>query len=182
MDRPLRRDARRNRDALVTAAREVLAERGIDAPLEAVAKRAGVAIGTLYRHFPERGDLVDALLEEKVSAWTGLARRSLEAEDAWDGLVRFLEETCETQARDRAFTELVCLSHQDDRSEMSDLVERLMERARSAGALRADIGPIDLAYFMMANSRVAEADPGQWRRHFRLMLDALRPPAPPPGG
>ncbi|MEV0385226.1 helix-turn-helix domain-containing protein [Nonomuraea sp. NPDC050643] len=175
MDRPLRRDARRNRDALVAAAREVLAERGIEAPLEAVAKRAGVAIGTLYRHFPERGDLIDTLLEEKVSAWAGLARRSLEAGDAWEGLVRFLEETCDLQARDRAFTELVCLSHLDERSEVNGLVARLVDRAQRAGALRGDVGPIDLAYFMMAVSRVAEADPGGWRRHFRLMLDALRP-------
>ncbi|MGN9845538.1 TetR/AcrR family transcriptional regulator [Nonomuraea sp. H19] len=134
--RPLRRDAQRNRDALVDAARQVLAERGVDAPLEAVAKRAGVAIGTLYRHFPERGDLIDAILDEKVTAWTELARQALAVDDAWEGLVRFLEETCELQAKDRAFTEL--------------------------------------AYFLMANSRVAEADPEQWRRHFRLMLDALR--------
>ncbi|MEV4013191.1 helix-turn-helix domain-containing protein [Nonomuraea angiospora] len=171
----IRRDAQRNRDALVAAAREVLAERGVEAPLEAVAKRAGVAIGTLYRHFPERGDLIDALLDEKVSDWAELARQALEEPDAWEGLVRFLERTCELQARDRAFTELVCLAHRSDESEVNRLIVRLVERARRAGALRADVGPIDLAFFMMASSRVAEADPERWRRHFTLSLDALRP-------
>ncbi|MBB5785318.1 TetR/AcrR family transcriptional regulator [Nonomuraea jabiensis] len=170
----IRRDAQRNRDALVEAAREVLAERGVEAPLEAVARRAGVAIGTLYRHFPERGDLIDALLDEKVSGWAELARQALEAPDAWEGLVRFLERTCELQARDRAFTELVCLAHRSDESEVNRLIARLVERAQRAGALRADVGSIDLAFFMMANSRVAEADPERWRRHFTLSLDALR--------
>ncbi|TDC97433.1 TetR/AcrR family transcriptional regulator [Nonomuraea deserti] len=72
----------------------MLAERGIDAPLEAVAKQAGVAIGTLCRHFPERGDLIDAILDEKTAGWAELARQALSADDAWEGLVRFLERTC----------------------------------------------------------------------------------------
>ncbi|MFC7100401.1 TetR/AcrR family transcriptional regulator [Nonomuraea rubra] len=133
MDRPLRRDAQRNRDALVAAAEQVLAERGLQAPLEVVAKRAGVAIGTLYRHFPERGDLIDAILAGKVAAWTELARQSLEVGDAWEGLVCFLERTCELQARDRAFTELACLAHLDVGAEVNGLVERLVQRAQREG-------------------------------------------------
>jgi AcrR family transcriptional regulator len=182
MERPLRRDARRNRDALMKAARQVLAERGVDAPLEAVAKRAGVAIGTLYRHFPERGDLVDAILDEKVAGWAELAGQALACDDPWEGLVLFLERSCELQARDRAFSELACLSHQDDRSEVNRLVYQLVERAQQAGALRLDVGPVDLAFFMMANSKVAEQAPGQWRRHFTLMLDALRADRPKSAG
>ncbi|MEV0619096.1 helix-turn-helix domain-containing protein [Nonomuraea sp. NPDC050404] len=174
MDRPLRRDAQRNRDALVAAAKEVLAERGLQAPLDAVAKRAGLAIGTLYRHFPERGDLIDEIMDGKVTRWAELAGKALEAEDAWEGLVRFLEHTCEMQARDRAFTELACLVHLEDKAEVRGMVERLVERAQRAGALRADIDHTDLALFVMANSRVAEVAPGQWRRHFHLMIDALR--------
>lgn len=170
----IRRDAQRNRESLVAAAHEVLAERGVDAPLEAVARRAGVAIGTLYRHFPQRGDLVDAILEEKTRAWADLARESLAADDPWRGLAGFLERTCELQAADRAFTELACLSHQDDGAEINELIQRLVARAQGAGVLRADVGPLDLAFFMMANSRVAEAAPSQWRRHFTLMLDALK--------
>jgi AcrR family transcriptional regulator len=170
----MRRDAQRNRDALVAAAREVLAERGVDAPLEAVAKRAGVAIGTLYRHFPERGDLVDAILEQKMRDWAELAKASLAAEDPWQGLAGFLERTCELQAADRAFTELACMSHQGEHVEINRLIYRLVERAQAAGALRLDVGPLDLAFFMMANARVAEVDPSQWRRHFTLMLDALK--------
>uniref|UniRef100_UPI001C600E60 TetR/AcrR family transcriptional regulator n=1 Tax=Nonomuraea rhizosphaerae TaxID=2665663 RepID=UPI001C600E60 len=172
--RMMRRDAQRNRDALVAPARAVLAERGVDAPLEAVAKRAGVAIGTLYRHFPERGDLVDAILDEKMRDWAELAERSLAAEDPWEGLAGFLERTCELQAADRAFTELSCASHQDERAAINRMIYQLVERAQAAGALRLDVGPLDLALFMMANSKVAEADPRQWRRHFSLMIDALR--------
>jgi hypothetical protein len=115
-----------------------------------------------------------------VADWTELARKAQAAEDAWAGLVDFLERTCELQARDRAFTELVCLAHQTDRTEINRLIHQLVERAQQAGALRNDVGPIDLAFFMMANSRVAEAEPEQWRRHFTLMLDALR--AAPRGG
>ncbi|GAA2215764.1 hypothetical protein GCM10009850_112320 [Nonomuraea monospora] len=113
-----------------------------------------------------------------MTAWTELAKESLAAPDAWEGLVGFLERTCELQARDRAFTELACHSHLDAGAEVNGLIERLVERAQREGVLRADVGPTDLAFFVMANSRVAEADPGQWRRHFHLMLDALRATRP----
>ncbi|MFI6326376.1 TetR/AcrR family transcriptional regulator [Nonomuraea sp. NPDC050556] len=173
----MRRDAQRNRDALVAAARQELAERGMDAPLEAVARRAGVAIGTLYRHFPERADLMDAILAEKLASWTRMARSALEQPSPWDALVFFLERTCEQQSTDRALTQLACVTDSEslDRTEISQVIELLLERARAAGVVRADLDTTDLAYFVLANSRVAEADPSAWRRHFDLSLGSLRP-------
>src|SRR6185436_13456757 len=95
--RPLRKDAQRNRAALLDAARLVFAQEGLDAALEGIARRAGVAIGTLYRHFPTRMDLVGAVIVEKKRAWIEAAEAATKMEPAWDGLVFFLERVCELQ-------------------------------------------------------------------------------------
>src|SRR3712207_594077 len=87
--RPARRDAQRNREALLAAARMVLAERGVGAPLEAVAQRAGVAIGTLYRHFPVRAALIDTILTEKRQTWIEIGSHALAVEDPWAGFVYY---------------------------------------------------------------------------------------------
>src|SRR4051812_2790364 len=84
--RPRRRDAQRNRDALLAAARAVFAEHGMQASLEQVAKRAGVAIGTLYNHFPTRLDLVQEVFAGKLATWVAAAEQALTMDDAWDGL------------------------------------------------------------------------------------------------
>src|SRR5687768_4230101 len=89
--RPLRRDAQRNRDSLLAAARAVFAEHGMQASLEQVAKRAGVAIGTLYNHFPARLDLVQEVFAGKLATWVAAAEQALSMDDAWDGLCLFLE-------------------------------------------------------------------------------------------
>src|SRR5215467_14501247 len=95
--RSMRSDARRNRDALLGAARAVFAEHGLDAPLEQVARRAGVAIGTLYRHFPTRVDLVQEIFECKLQAWLDAAERAVAMDDAWAGFTLYVETMCELQ-------------------------------------------------------------------------------------
>src|SRR5262245_63831246 len=107
--RPLRQDAQRNRTALIDAARAVFAQEGIDAPLEGIARRAGLAIGTLYRHFPTRWDLVGAVITEKRRAWIEAAEAAVRMEPAWDGLVFFLDRVCELQAGDRAFDDIASI-------------------------------------------------------------------------
>src|SRR5882757_11505410 len=97
--RPLRADARRNRELLVAAAREVFAARGLDAPLDEIARRAGVSIGTLYNRFPSRVDLVDAALTEPVEASVRIAERALANPDPWQGLVRSEERRVGKECR-----------------------------------------------------------------------------------
>lgn len=182
--RPLRRDAQRNRDALLTAARTCFAEQGMEAPLERVAKRAGLAIGTLYRHFPTRLDLVQAVFADKLNAWREAAERAAVMDDAWEGLCLFLESMCELQSGDRGFNDLAsmrlpetaCLAGAQTR--VHELGVRIVRRAQEQGSLRADLAPEDLAFVIWSHSRITEAThnvaPGIWRRHLYLLLDGFR--------
>src|ERR1700722_7847716 len=105
----LRADAARNRDAIVAVAREVFAEQGLSAPLEEIAAQAGVGIGTLYRRFPTRRDLVGAALDGKAAQYAQAAEQALAASDSWDAFTGFVQRTCELQAADRGLTELLAL-------------------------------------------------------------------------
>jgi len=183
-ERPLRRDAQRNRDALLCAARGAFAEEGLNASLEGVARRAGVAIGTLYRHFPARGDLIEALFGAKLQAWIEAGERALAMPDAWQGFAYYLEKICELQAGDRGFNDLAsmrlplaaCIEQARDRS--YQLSRQIVVRAQEAGSVRPDITPEDLAFLIWAHSRITDATraiaPDAWRRHLGLMLDAFR--------
>ncbi|MEH0424994.1 TetR/AcrR family transcriptional regulator [Streptomyces stelliscabiei] len=193
--RPLRRDAQRNREALLTAARSCFAEQGMEAPLEQVAKRAGVAIGTLYRHFPTRLDLVQATFAGKLAVWREAAEKAVTMDDAWAGLCHFLETMCELQSQDRGFNDLAsirlpesaCLAGAQTR--IRELGVHIVERAQEQGSLRPDLTPEDLAFVIWSHSRVTEAThaiaPDAWRRHLYLLLDGFRTdrahplPAPP---
>ncbi|CAJ62599.1 MULTISPECIES: TetR/AcrR family transcriptional regulator [Frankia] len=188
--RPLRSDARRNREALLAAARTVFAARGVDAPLEAVAQHAGFAIGTLYRHFPTRDALLDVIVDEKLRAWVEFGEQAVARDDAWEGLVAYLEGICALQAVDRAFNDVACGAvlaadgSAPQRRRVADLVDQMLARARQAGVLRADFTVTDLALLVLANAGVAESTrslrPTLWRRHLALALDALRPAAAHP--
>jgi AcrR family transcriptional regulator len=193
--RPLRKDAQRNRAALIDAARSAFAKDGLDAALEGIARQAGLAIGTLYRHFPTRMDLVDAVIVEKKRAWIEAAEAAVAMEPAWDGLVFFLERVCELQAGDRAFNDIASMRFPEAprieaaRKRAFDLSRRIVERAQAEGSLRADITSEDLAFIVWAHTRVSEAthaiDPRAWRRYLALTLYGLRAtaahplPAPP---
>jgi AcrR family transcriptional regulator len=192
---PLRKDAQRNRAALLNAARTVFAEEGLDASLEGIARRAGLAIGTLYRHFPTRMELVAAIVAEKQRAWIKAAEAAVVMEPAWDGLMFFLERTCELQAGDLAFNDIASMRFphapriEAARKRAYDLVRRIVERAQTEGSLRPDITAEDLAFIVWALSRISEAthaiDPNAWRRYLALTLDGFRAtaahplPAPP---
>ncbi|MDA0637442.1 helix-turn-helix domain containing protein [Nonomuraea sp. MCN248] len=102
----MRKDAVHNRERLLKAARELFADRGLDVPLEEVARRAGVSIGTLYNRFPTRDDLVEAVFADRVAAVRELAERALAEDDAWQGFVDFLTGVCELQSVDLGCNEL----------------------------------------------------------------------------
>lgn len=183
----LRRDALRNRELLVAAGRETFAELGADATLEEVARRAGVGIGTLYRRFPSREALVEAIYEEHVAEVLAAVEEAVAAEDAWAGIVGFLERTLTLQAANLPLRD-VFLSHgaqegriAEQRRRIGPLLEKLVARARAQGSLRDDFTLGDLAFAMWSFAPLFEATasiaPNAWRRHLRIVLDGMRPDA-----
>jgi AcrR family transcriptional regulator len=182
--RPLRRDAQRNREAIVTAARSVFAEHGLEAPLEKVARMAGVAIGTLYRNFPTRLDLIEALFAEKLQDWIKAGEQALAMEDSWEGFAFYLEKMCELQASDRGFNDLASMRFPDARhtvetqARIYDLSRRIVRRAHDSAVLRADVTAEDLAFLIWSQARIIQATrtvaPRAWRRYLGLILDAFR--------
>jgi AcrR family transcriptional regulator len=193
--RPLRRDAERNRERILAAAREAFAESGLHVGLHEIARRAGVGVGTIYRRFPDKDGLIDALFLDRVEDAVTIAERALEHDDAWEGLVAFLEGTIEVQVADRGLHELVftggngprCAGHA--RRRMVPLVARLVARAQEDGTLRPDVTLYDVGLVRESAGRLMEATrdsaPDAWRRHLVLMLDGLRTertgPTPLPG-
>ncbi|HEX4343989.1 MAG TPA: helix-turn-helix domain-containing protein [Solirubrobacteraceae bacterium] len=183
-DRPLRRDAERNRQAILAAARDAFAEDGLSVTLDEIARRAGVGVGTVYRRFPDKEQLIDALFEDEIRGFVALAEDCLGAEDSWDGLMRFVEQACEVHACDRGFKE-VALSgvHGLERVSrarelMVPVVTRLVHRAQADGKLRADVVPTDLPLIQLMLGALSECtrdvDPDAWRRYLGIVMDGLR--------
>src|SRR3978361_4483 len=104
---PLRRDAARNRERLLTAASELFAEHGLDVTLNDIAHRAGVGVGTAYRRFANKDEGIDALFEQRLQEVIAVAEQALAATDAWGGLVEFLERSLHMQFGDRGLTEIM---------------------------------------------------------------------------
>jgi AcrR family transcriptional regulator len=179
-----RRDAQRNHELLVEAARELFMEQGVEAPLEEVARRAGLGIGTLYRHFATRDALVEAIVERRMGELLTIAEAALAEPDGWDGLVRLLERTLELQAADRMLKDVLMRYSPETarlesaREEVRRLFERILVRARDEGTLRRDFALPDLALLLWSFAPVIDATakvaPNAWRRHLRWLLDGLR--------
>ncbi|WP_182899299.1 TetR/AcrR family transcriptional regulator [Microbispora sp. H10830] len=160
MEKGLRADARRNRDLIVAAAQELFLEQGVDVPLEEVARRAGVGVGTLYRRFPDRDALLRAVGEETLRRLAGLAETARREEpDAWHALCRFLRGAVALRVgvlaakldphlhqRIRAGADL-----HEIRQRVIAAVLAMIEQARADGVLRADVGPGDFALLMTLN-------------------------------
>lgn len=191
-----RADAQRNRCALQTAAREVFAERGLDASLDEIARRAGIANATLYRHFPSRCDLVMSVFIEHFREYVEAARTAAEADDPWQGMCDFVRTACRLQADNRGLADLLTTTTLDD-PELDALrlrarrdLGRAVKHAQQAGVLRPDFRPQDMVLILMANAGVvrhtADLAPSSSERLIALILDGLAadaatdgPPAPP---
>jgi AcrR family transcriptional regulator len=179
-----RRDAQRNHELLVEAARELFMEQGVEAPLEEVARRAGLGIGTLYRHFATRDALVEAIVKRRMGELLTIAEAALAEPDGWDGLVRLLERTLELQAADRMLKDVLMRYSPETarlesaREEVRRLFEQILVRARDEGTLRRDFALPDLALLLWSFAPVIDATakvaPNAWRRHLRWLLDGLR--------
>ncbi|MFE7131081.1 TetR/AcrR family transcriptional regulator [Streptomyces sp. NPDC057638] len=182
--RGLRRDAEANRERVVAAARAVFAERGLEAPLEDIARRAGVNIATLYRRFPERESLIEAVLADRLADLADLADAALGRPDPWEGFRWFVERACAMQAADRGVTEAftACFpgapGMEEPRERALAALDTLIGRARERGRLRPGVTSGDVLLFLMANAGVLratrDAAPGAWKRLVALLLDACR--------
>lgn len=184
-ERLLRRDAERNRQRILKAAAKVFTERGFEATLDEVARRAGVGVGTVYRRFPDKKSLAGALFEERIDRLVEMAERAQDQPDAWAGLVWFLEHSAEMLAGDRGLREILLYAvHGHDhvnyaRDRMRPAVDRLVKRAQADGQVRADLAATDIPLIEFMIAGIAEytrcVRPDVWRRYLALILDALRP-------
>src|SRR4051812_44240595 len=150
LSRPLRSDAERNRQRILAAAAEVFAERGLGVSLDDIAAAAGVGVGTVYRRFPDKDALIEALLEEKVRGIQELATSSLEIEDPWEAFERFMRGACRLQAEDRGLKEALLSADRGHerlaaaRDTIAPVATKLLRRAQESGELREDLSQFDI--------------------------------------
>jgi len=180
----LRSDAERNRRRILEAAATVFAERGLDVPLDDIAAAAGVGIGTVYRRFPDKDALIDALFEDKIAGVEQIARDALENEDPWAGFEAFMRGVCRLQAEDRGLKEaLLTRGRGRDRVAMArgriaPIASQVVRRAQEAGVVRADLGVFDVPLMHFAIGFVAERTrcvaPDYWERLLTILLDGVR--------
>jgi AcrR family transcriptional regulator len=181
--RPLRADARRNRERVLTAARAVFAEQGHDAQMDDVARRAMVGVGTIYRHFPTKEALIEALALESFERLAAAGRTALTVSDPWEALVQLLWAGAEIMAGDRALSEIVAeipgpiMLPPELGQELNLTTTELLRRADEAGVLREGVVFDDVPMLMCgvaAATCKSHAYPDAWRRHVAIVIDGLR--------
>jgi AcrR family transcriptional regulator len=185
-ERALRADARRNREAIVAAAKKLFADEGLDAQMPDVAKAAKVGVGTVYRHFPTKEDLIAALAGERFERLADKAREGLEMDDPWEGVCAFLRFSAEIQADDRGLCEVMgsrpeVMSASAFAVGLDQLCDKLVRRAQRSGDLRKDLDWEDIPMIACSLGRItaAEAGPavGRWPRLVEIVIDGLRAPS-----
>jgi AcrR family transcriptional regulator len=196
-DHTLRKDAARNRDLLINAGRRVFAERGLAATLNDVAHCAGVGVGTAYRRFANKEELIEAIWRQQVDELEAILQEAVTTPDSWEGLVLYLEKSLAAQAKDQGMAEMLAgrtwPDHYDEqRDRLAPLVEHVTARARDAGALRKDVTGTDLIFLQIGLADIARtvqdgaAPAGRtgtdrlYRRYLRIVLDGLRQSSPGP--
>jgi AcrR family transcriptional regulator len=183
---PLRADAARNRELIIAAAAAVFAERGLEASTAEIAHRAGVGEATLFRRFPSKDDLIDAIVETRMAEALALAEAAAEAPDPGAALERLMEDLISTLSGDRGFFEAAgdrCFTDArlaELRAKSLDAMGRVLERAQEAGAVRTDLTPADLTFLIRAAAGSTDVPlPGLrgdlWKRYLRVILDGMRP-------
>src|SRR6185295_14429443 len=159
---PLRKDAQRNRDRIIAATRAAFQERGLDVGVDEIARRAGVGMGTLYRHFPTKDALIDAVVDARFAELTALAEAAIEEPDAWTGFEAFLVSAVELQTTDRGFKDALAARGRDEprvkaaRRKLHRVLGQLVARGRAEGALRDDVAAEDVSVLLWATARIVE--------------------------
>jgi AcrR family transcriptional regulator len=170
---------------VIDSARKLFADQGLDAQMPDVAKAAKVGVGTVYRHFPTKDDLIAALVGERFERLSQRAREDLELDDAWEGISNFIRFSAQIQADDRGLCEVM-----GSRPELMDvaaiaaglpeLCERLVKRAQRSGDLRRDLDWEDIPMIACGLGRITQATmgpaTGRWPRLVEIILDGLRAP------
>ncbi|MFD6452336.1 TetR/AcrR family transcriptional regulator [Nocardia sp. NPDC060220] len=187
--RRLRADAVRNQRLILAAARTLFATRGLGVTLDDVAEHAGVGVGTVYRRFANKQQLIDEVFEQHIEMVVEQAELALTNPDPWDGLVQFFELTCRTVAFDRGLGEVLVGSDAglarvaSVRDRLNPAVVRIIDQARGAGVLRPDVEPNDFFAVIRMVQAIADfswsVSTEVWRRYFVLVLDGLRGDGPP---
>jgi AcrR family transcriptional regulator len=182
-ERPLRADARRNRERVLDAARGVFAEHGSEAQMDEIARRAGVGVGTVYRHFPTKDALVAALVADSFERIADTARAALDEPDPWQAFCQVLWRGAELLAANRGVSEWLATLPTVEEGQPTEVHLRLhadmtavMDRAKAAGVLRGDACPDDIP-MLMCGVGMATRKPhrcaASWKRHLSIVLDGL---------
>jgi AcrR family transcriptional regulator len=182
-EKPLRRDAERNRQRILDAARELFAEQGLGVTLNDIAHHAGVGVGTVYRRFPDKTQLIEELFEQRLEDLVSLASRALDDPDPWEGLKTFLRRALELQAHDRGVKDLITASTDgldrvaQIRSRMMPIGVELIRRAQESGQIRSDVGAADIPVIQLMLSTLIDAardvSPDLWRRYLGIITRGL---------
>ena len=180
--RPLRKDAARNRGLLIAAAREVFAQRGLEATLDDIARHAGLGVGTAYRHFANKIELARALMEQTIDGIVAALDVAAASPDPLAGLIGFLESAMAAQAADRGLRQVMMGMHDSEQMEqvhnrMGPVLEQLVERAKASGQIRPEVGSTDVGMIITMLCTVADvaADtaPELWRRYLAICLEGI---------
>lgn len=186
---PLRADAQRNLERILDAARDAFAEEGLEVGVDEIARRAGVGVGTLYRRFPTKEALIDAIVERRAEDILALADEAEALDDPWDGLVHLFGGILERHARERGFKALIADrlaagGRPTLRERLRPQMVRILTRAQEAGTLRPDVTTEDITVMFWGAGRAVEITgdiaPDYWRRHLAILLDGLRAPRATP--
>lgn len=196
--RPLRRDAERNRQRILDAARALVARQGLGVSHDEIARAADVAVGTVYRRFPDKESLVEALFADRLDEVVAAAEAARDLLDPWHALTVFMTDTLEHQAGNRGLGELMFGAARamtlstEARRRVAPIVDDIVRRARAAGVIRAGVSAADLAFVPIMVGAVMESargiDDDLWRRMLALVLDGFRAdhdqslPGDPPAG
>lgn len=182
--RPLRADARRNYERLTAAARDVFAKEGGGASMEAIAREAGVGVGTLYRHFPQRIDLVEAVYRDEVDQLVATADQVIAEFEPWPAVVAFLEAFVRyAQGKSTFLNELheAFEKHPDlkvrSKERIDDAMDRVIRRAQDAGVGRSDVNGTEVMQLVRPVCVDATLSEDQSNRLLTVILDGLRQPS-----
>jgi AcrR family transcriptional regulator len=184
--RPLRADALRNRERVLEAARECFAQHGLDAQVDDIARAAKVGVGTVYRHFPTKEALAEAIAADHFDRLAASAREALGEPDPWTAFSTFLRSSAQVQAGDRALAEVMAAEPEvmcdaaNRRPDLHEAFAELVKRAQDAGELRGDLVPADVPMLICGIGRATLAGSAgptmSTRRYLEIMLDGLRAP------
>jgi AcrR family transcriptional regulator len=183
-ERPLRKDAERNRQRILDAARDLFAAKGLEPSLNDIAHHAGVGVGTVYRRFADKEELLGAIFADTLERLTTLAETALLQPNSWDALAWYVEQMCELTATDRGLREIAFSKAYAGprvaaaRDLLIPVMTRLVESAQNDGYVRPELSHADMPLFGLLAGTVTEfaghIDPDLWRRYVAILLDGMR--------